>query len=167
MNWILVLQLDLSFCYTCQHIALHYIALLAQVLTEHLIDPLLFFCFFFSSELVQPLERLGAGGVHCNRCSRLLVCLHPEPQLKGSHGQDDERPGGTAESRAESSGPAAKVSVTSYILPICILIACKCSFWKPVAKLQSFTVEKQHEHQHIDRMPSQQMTKHSYKCILY
>lgn len=70
------------------------------------------------SEQAQALEGLGAGGVHCNWCSRLLVCLHPEPQLEGPHEQDDERSGGSAESRAESSRPAAEVSVTSYILTL-------------------------------------------------
>lgn len=72
----------------------------------------------FDSEQAQPLEGLGAGGVHRNWCSRLLVCLHPEPQLEGPHEQDDERSGRSAESRAESSRPPAEVSVASYILTL-------------------------------------------------
>lgn len=57
----------------------------------------------FNSGQEQPLKGLGTSGVHHNWYSRLLVCLHPEPQLEGPYEQDDERPGWPAESRTESS----------------------------------------------------------------
>lgn len=72
----------------------------------------------FNSGQEQPLKGLGTSGVHHNWYSRLLVCLHPEPQLEGPYEQDDERPGWPAESRAESSRPAAEVSVVNDVLPL-------------------------------------------------
>lgn len=66
--------------------------------------------FCFLSDPSQPLERLHAGGVHCDWCGWLLVCLHPEPLLQGAHEEDDEGPGRPPPGRAESPRPPGKVS---------------------------------------------------------
>lgn len=59
----------------------------------------LFLCFAPPhSEPSQPLERLHAGRVHRHRHGWLLVRLYPEPLLQGPHEEDDEGPGGVAES---------------------------------------------------------------------
>ena len=55
------------------------------------------------SEQTQPPEGLHAGRVDRHRHGWLLVRLHPEPLLQGPHEEDDERPGGPTESRAESA----------------------------------------------------------------
>lgn len=75
---------------------LHIIKKKTQMLTKH--SPDLLILAIFNSEQAQPLKGLGTSGVHHNWCSRLLVCLYPEPQLEGPYEQDDERPGWPAES---------------------------------------------------------------------